>query len=103
MEIGPWVGAVGDLITLIGGIVLALDAINKEREFDHHKALDSVREAKGMGELVIQEKGVMLTDRDAVDRVFIRQTATQAIWGCSLLVGGFFVLLASRVLEILKK
>ena len=101
MNIVPWIGVLGDFTTLTGGIVLAWDAINKEREFTHHKAIDAVREAKAMGGLIIDVKGVRITDRDDVTRVFVRQTAAQAIWGCCFLVAGFLMLLASRVLEIL--
>jgi hypothetical protein len=71
-----------------------------EKEFDHHKAVEELR--KGMGQLIIQERGVMLTDEEAVTRVFIRQTATQAIWGCWMLVSGFLLLLVSHILEILR-
>jgi hypothetical protein len=102
MEVAPVVGLLGDLTTLSGGIVLAWDAVTKEREFSHVRSVNAMRESKPMGGITFDENGVILTDKDDVARAVIRQTAHQAVWGCGILVGGFGLLLASRVLEMLK-
>jgi hypothetical protein len=101
MELPLWLTVYGDFLSLLGGIVLALEAINKEREYLRHKAVDAMITSPE-GRLVIEIGAERLEGADAFAHLSNRRTAKHAIWGCALLVSGFLLLLSAHLLEALR-
>lgn len=99
MHIGSYIGLLGDFLSLLGGVLLAREAMQKAEEFAKIKALSKVRQAIG---LVLEHDGVIIKNEKDVELAFIRHTVRQAVWGFRFLVLGFGFQAASRILEIIR-
>ena len=103
MHLTPVIGLLGDSATFAGGLVLALDAARKEREFTRIKKVAAGIKSPFLAHVKFQTKGgLTLADENDVERVFIHDSARQAVWGCWLLAGGFLLLLGTRLAELCK-
>jgi hypothetical protein len=100
MHLWPIIGLVGDLLTFTGGLLLAIDVAQKEREFSKIKAVSSSIESPFLAKIKIEMDGIILTDKDDVVRAFIHHSARKAFWGCILLSVGFLFLLSVRISEL---
>jgi hypothetical protein len=99
MSWSAFFGFAGDGITFLGGIILAIDAIGKQREFRNIQSTFKAVTNPLLSGVKLTKKGVSLTNRDDVELVFIRRTVTRAIWGSCLLALGFICLLIARIIE----
>jgi len=96
MSTATILGFVGDTLTFFGGVVLALDALEREREFRKQKEwADTVREFKGVE---LTRHGIRLLDEKSVELVFIRLSVRRSVWGTAIVAAGFLALLGARVL-----
>lgn len=102
MQIGAIVGLLGDSVAFVGGIVLALDAISKEREFRRIKNIASAIKSPPLAKLTVEMDGILLSGEDDVEKAFIHNSARKAVIGAALLSGGFLLIIAGRILEHLK-
>ncbi|HVB33856.1 MAG TPA: hypothetical protein VNJ52_05715 [Patescibacteria group bacterium] len=93
-------GLIGDLLTVIGSILLAFDAITKEHEFDQIARATKLLNASKLCKIRFKDEGVELTDENDVRRALIRRSARKAKWGCILLAIGFILLAFSRALGL---
>jgi hypothetical protein len=101
MHVGPFIGVGGDVATFVGGLVLAFDALNREKEFGRIRTVTGTALRTGaLARLKIDLNGVILTDEDDIERAFIRQSARKAIWGCGFLAVGFLLLLSAHLIEL---
>jgi hypothetical protein len=92
-------GFVGDTLTFLGGLILSMDALGREREFRKQKDwVATIKEFKGVE---LSRRGIRLLDENSVELVFIRLSVTRSIWGTVVVTLGFVALLASRILEAL--
>jgi uncharacterized membrane protein len=92
------VGLGGDAFTLVGGLLLAWDTVEKEEEV---KKIEKIMGTlKAMTGLRVEIFGVAVKNEQDVVRAFIRRSARKAVWGCGLLAIGFLLLVASRLMEI---
>jgi hypothetical protein len=94
------VGLAGDTLTLGGGLLLALDAIRKEKDFDEIKELAKTVKDPRLARLRLVMEGVELSSESGPEKAILRRSAWRAKWGCILLLIGFAVLVASRLIEI---
>lgn len=94
-------GFIGDLFTLTGSVLLAIDAITKEREFDKIAQIARRLTEPRLARIRFKEEGVEMSDERGVERVYIRRSARKAKWGCVLLAIGFILLAISRSLDLL--
>lgn len=101
MDIAPILGLLGDAFTLAGGLSLAWDTIEKEKEVRKIKDISKTIGKPGFDKLNIELYGEIVKTEDDVHRAFIRRTAKKAVWGCILLVMGFILLLAAHSIELL--
>jgi len=101
-EAAPFVGLFGDGATFAGGLVLALDALHKEREIKDIRRIVSTLKSPVIARLKVEMEGVILTDEDDVQIAFLRRSARKALLGCALLTVGFLALLLARGSEFLK-
>ena len=88
-------GFLGDFTTFVGGVVLAYEAITREREFHGKRKLTKTLGA--LTRVTITHNGVLLTDDKDVELAFIRQTAKRAVIGTIVLTLGFIFLLIARL------
>jgi len=94
-------GFAGDILTFLGGLILSVDALGREREFRKQKDwVATIKEFKGVE---LSRRGIRLLDENAVELVFIRLSVTRSIWGTVVVTLGFVALLASRILEVLAR
>lgn len=105
MTIQPLIGLGGDLATFFGGVVLAWDAIVKERQFKKrasNRKENSKQLESPLDRLTKVKVGdtVYLKYEDVERALDIRQSARRAVRGCSLLVLGFVLLLITRLYEV---
>jgi len=96
------IGLFGDGLTFIGGFLLALDAVQKGKEFDKiRKIASTVREPR-LARLRFVLEGIEIsatTDESEVERAFIQRSVRKAKWGCVILAIGFLCLLTVRLIE----
>jgi hypothetical protein len=92
-------GFTGDTLTFLGGLILSVDALGREREFRKQKDwVATIKEFKGVE---LSRRGIRLLDENSVELVFIRLSVTRSIWGTVVVTLGFVALLVSRILEAL--
>ncbi|MFZ0313687.1 MAG: hypothetical protein WAL85_13345 [Candidatus Korobacteraceae bacterium] len=97
MPLATILGFAGDTLTFVGGLVLAWDALMRDREFKKQQQLgEVVHELKG---IKLATGGIKLTGPNDVERVFIRQSVRRAFWGTAVMTLGFILLLCSRGCE----
>ena len=92
-------GLCGDSLSFVGALILALDALLREREFSKQKQL--IRMIKVLKEVRLTLRGIELVDEESANLVFIRQSVIRSLWGAGFLTVGFICLLVSRVFETL--
>ena len=92
-------GLIGDALTFTGGLILALDAVRRQREFRKTKQLQET--VKSLDGIKLTQDGISLLDDKAVELVFIRQSVRRAIYGAACLTIGFVFLLITRVVELI--
>lgn len=94
-------GFAGDTLTFLGGVILSVDALGREREYRKQKDwVQTIKEFKGVE---LTRRGIRLLDENSVELVFIRLAVTRSIWGTAIVTLGFVALLGSRVLEALAR
>jgi hypothetical protein len=101
MQIGAILGLVGDLFTFMGAVILAFDAISKQREYLRLKNIESTIQSKALSNLTLELDGVLIKDKDDVARAFVHTSAGKTVVGCLVLMTGFLFLLFSRLLDYL--
>lgn len=90
-------GLVGDFLSFLGALILALDALLREREFAQQKKL--LEMIKVLKEVRLTLRGIELADEESAKLVFIRLSVLRSLWGAAILTGGFVCLLVARILE----
>jgi|HubBroStandDraft_6_1064221.scaffolds.fasta_scaffold177998_1 hypothetical protein len=95
-----YLGLPGDVLSFVGGVILALDALNKEREFNKIKKITRVITSPKFQTLTVEVEGEVVKDGQDVDLTFLRRSVRLARIGFSLVAVGFLFLMASRVVEI---
>jgi hypothetical protein len=94
------VGLIGDTFTLAGGLLLALDAVAKEKDFEKIRKIAKTVKEPRLAQIRFVMEGVEISDGSQVEKAFIRRSARIAKWGCFILVIGFALLVVSRLAEI---
>jgi len=95
-----WIGLGGDALTFLGGAVLALDAVNQEKEARKIRRISRIIGEPGFKKLVIEIAGTQVQDEGDVEAAFIRRSARIARYGFVILNVGFFLLITSRLIEL---
>src|SRR5437879_11805216 len=101
MHWAPIVGLSGDLATFTGSVMICLDVVQREREFDWVRTV--TKNMLSMLELKVRNieiDGAIVKSKTGVQLTAIRRSAGKATWGCRILAGGFFLLLIARILEL---
>jgi len=96
------VGLIGDVLTLAGGLLLAHDAVGKEKDFEKIRNIAKVIQEPRLAKIRFVMEGVEISDESNVEKAFIRRSARTAKWGCFILVLGFALLVVSRVIEMFR-
>lgn len=99
----PWIGAIGDTITLVAGVLLAYDAIHEAAQHKEVQKMANVVEAHQLRNIRIKVKGVVAKDHDGVEYAYIRRSSRRALWGAVTLCVGFGFLLVGRIMEVATK
>ncbi len=94
------VGLFGDILTFSGGVILAYDAVHQERQYQQIRDWAATLTSPELITLRVAMNGVAITDKEDVERAFIRHSSKRALNGLRVLVAGFALLLCSRVIEI---
>ncbi|SRR5216683_4802489 len=102
MQTGAILGLIGDLFAFTGALLLTLDALSKEYEFRRIKRITSALKSQNLAKLKLEVGGVVLTDENDVEAVFVRNSAKKAIIGSVLLGIGFFLIIVGRILDYSK-
>jgi hypothetical protein len=98
MTLAAFLGFAGDSLTFAGGVVLAWDALMRDREFKKQQQLGDVA-LNDLKDIRLTSRGIRLTGPDDVERVFIRQSVRRALVGTIIMTIGFILLLCSRGCE----
>ncbi len=96
-----YLGLPGDVLSFVGGVILALDTLNKEREFNKIRKITRVITTPKFQTLTVEVEGEVVKDGQDVDLTFLRRSVRLARIGFSLVAVGFLFLMASRMVEIL--
>lgn len=88
------------MLSFVGGVILALDALNKEREFNKIKKITRVVTSQKFQTLTVEVEGEVVKDGQDVDLTFLRRSVRLARIGFSLVAVGFLFLMASRMVEV---
>jgi hypothetical protein len=94
-------GFLGDSLSFAGALVLAVDAVLRERDFKAQKNL--VNMIKVLKEIRLTRHGIELIDADSANLVFIRQSVRRSVWGTIILTIGFICLFVTRCLDTFAK
>jgi hypothetical protein len=95
-----WIGLLGDGLTFLGGAILALDAVNQEKEAQRIRKISRTIESPGFKRLLIEVDGATVKGEEDVEAVFLRRSAKIAKRGFIILNIGFLLLIASRLTEL---
>jgi hypothetical protein len=100
MEPSFWFGLAGDTLTFTGGLILALDALLKEREFTKSRKLTKTIESPFLAKVTLERNGISLKSEADVELAFIRISVRRAMYGSVTLCLGFVFLLVARLGEL---
>jgi hypothetical protein len=93
-------GLVGDSLTFIGGMILAIDAIGRQKEFTKIQNTVAAVTDPLLANVKITKEGIYLTNNEKnVELVFIHRSVNRARWGSLLVAIGFVCLLVARIWE----
>jgi hypothetical protein len=95
-----WFGFGGDFSAFLGGVILALDALDAERKFQKFREWKKTIEDPELEGVILTLRGVRLRSGEDVELSFIRKSAKLALGGTLFLAIGFVALFVSRCLEI---
>jgi hypothetical protein len=103
MPIAPfYLGLAGDTLTFLGGMILAINAIGKQKEFRKIQSTAAAVSDPLLAKVRFTSEGVSLTNHEDVELVFIRRSVKRAVWGTVVITLGFVCLLLARIYEILR-
>ena len=91
-----------DVLSFAGGVILTLDALNKEREFKKIKKISRVVTSAGFQTLTVEVEGEVVKGEQDVEVTFLRRSVRWARIGFGFVATGFLFLMASRMAEILE-
>jgi hypothetical protein len=89
-----WLGALGDFLNVLGAVVLARDALLKDKDDLRLKAL---KVSSTVIKLPMSYKKRVVANVEDAERVFSVFTVWRALWGCVLLFLGFCIGLVVRL------
>jgi hypothetical protein len=95
-----YLGLPGDILSFVGGVILALDALNKEREFNKIKKITRVITSPKFQTLTVEVEGEVVKGEQDVEITFLRRSVRLARIGFSFVATGFLFLMASRMVEL---
>jgi hypothetical protein len=95
-----WIGLAGDAMTFLGGAILALDAVNQEKEAQRIRRISRTIESPGFKKLLIEIDGATIKGEKDVEAAFLHRSARIAKRGFVILNVGFLLLIASRLTEL---
>ena len=102
MRMAPfYLGLAGDTLTFVGGMILAIDAIGKQKEFRKIQSTAAAVNDPLLAKVRFTREGVSLTNHEDVELVFIHRSVKRAGWGSVIITFGFVCLLLARIYEIL--
>jgi hypothetical protein len=97
MTVATILGFAGDTLTFLGGLILAIDAVGRDREFTKQQELGKA--VADLKSVELTKDGIKLTGAKSIEHVFIRQSVRRALWGTGIMTIGFISLLAARFME----
>ena len=96
-----WFGIAGELLNLLGAIILVLDVILREQEHELEVRLVKLVEIARTNKITSTiYRGCNLLDKDFVRRVLYRRSVRIAYWGVVFLFLGFLCLGIHHGMEI---
>lgn len=97
---GTVLGLCGDSLTFIGGVILAIDALGKHREFKKIQRTAKAVADPILANIRLTKNGIALRGKDDVEEVFIYKSVSRALLGSIVIAIGFICLLLARLHEI---
>jgi hypothetical protein len=95
----PWLGTIGDTITLLASVMLAYDQIHEAAQRKQVQKMTNVVEADELKKIRIKVEGVVAKDHEEVEYAYVRRSSRRALWGTIILCVGFLFLLLGRIAE----
>ncbi len=103
LKLTDWAALAADFLTFAGGIILAADAIMAVQHFkEEERRVKTLKSFLGKVRLETEDRHAINNEND-VHLISIRRLARWAIFGATVLVGGYLLQLITRVVEISKK
>jgi len=102
-SLAPWLGLIGDTVTFIGGIILAVEAARQHEQFLKIQQMASTLTSPELVHLKVEVGGVLITDHKDIERAYIRHSARRALAGAVGMAIGFGFLFLTRWAEILSR
>jgi hypothetical protein len=108
MSEGTAFGFLGDFLTFLGGLLLAIDAVLEERKLKRarektHKWENTIK-SPVLANVTLTREGIQLKTKDNVelslDISMVRRSSRRAALGAVILTLGFISLFVSRCLEL---
>lgn len=96
MSGATWFGFAGDSLTFLGGLLLAIDAVDAERRFRRLRQWIKTIEDPEIEGVKLTMRDVLLRSAEDVELAFIRKSAKLALAGAIVLTTGFVALFISR-------
>ena len=97
------IGLCGDILTFAGAVMLAIEALEREKEFNTIRRSVETLGDKAIGQFRWSMRGLEVDagpNSGNVKRVFLHRSARMAKYGCVVLAIGFLFLVAARVMEL---
>lgn len=98
----PWIGLVGDTVTVVGAIFLALDAAHEAKQRREVQKIGSLAREMREHHITMKVKGTVVRDYEGVEYAYIRRSSWRALLATIALFVGFCFLLAARIAEIVR-
>lgn len=99
MSAGALFGFLGDFLTFLGGIVLAIDALREEKKLRKFREWAETIDDPELKGVVLTLQGVKLKTGEDIELAFVRKSAKLALTGALTLTAGFMCLFVSRYME----
>jgi len=94
-----YLGLGGDTLTFVGAMILAIDAVGRQKEFQKIQRTAATVRDPLLKKVKFTKDGISLTSHDDVELVFIHRSVKRALCGSVILALGFVCLLLARICE----
>lgn len=90
---------IGNVISFLGGVVLALETVAREREVRKIHKVARMFEAPELTKLKYEVNGIVISDERDLEIAHLRVSKRRAYWGLAMLITGFVLVVIAELIK----